>query len=154
MAVFFVIQNLLLNDNINANSIIKSLVIGLVLGIVSGFLFGLIIGYFSSSKFVDRTTRIETRPDENILFQTPANHFKGMEGVGGRLYLTNKRLVFISHKLNVQNHELSIDLGNIISIDRYKNAGLLNNGLIVTSRNNNVDKFAVEQAEEWVRKLK
>ncbi len=96
MAVFFILQNLLTLDNLTAEAITKFILSGLLSGTFSGFLFGLIIGILKSSKFVDTTTKIETEANEDILFQTPANHFKGVEGVGGMLYLTNKRLVFKS----------------------------------------------------------
>jgi hypothetical protein len=153
MSIFFIIQHLLTTDSLTAKTIGKSIIVGLISGGVAGFLFGLIIGWFKSSKFIDTTTKIETQPDENILFLTPANHYKGAEGVGGRLYLTNKRLVFKSHKLNIQNHELSINLTNIDKIERYKNVGFINNGLSVTLTNSKVEKFVVEQAEEWFKKL-
>lgn len=153
MVIFFIIQGLWTADSLTAKTIIKSVVAGLLSGIVSGFLFGLIIGWFKSSKFVDTTTKIDTQPDENILFQTGANHFKNAEGVGGKLYLTNKRLVFKSHKLNIQNHEFSINLTDIAKVDRYKNSGVINNGLAITSKDNKVDKFVVEQASEWIEKL-
>jgi len=44
----------------------------------------------------------------------------GAEAVGGKLFLTNRRLVFKSHKLNIQNHELSIHLIDIANVGRYK----------------------------------
>jgi hypothetical protein len=141
-------------NGLATTTIFKSIASGLFSGIIAGFLFGLIMGWFKTSKFVDTTTKIDTQPGEDILFQTGANHFKGAEGVGGRLYLTNKRLVFKSHKLNVQNHELSINLKDINQVDRYKSLGIVNNGLTVISKNDSLDKFVVEQADEWIKKLK
>ncbi|MGZ5283455.1 MAG: GRAM domain-containing protein, partial [Bacteroidia bacterium] len=95
-----------------------------------------------------------TQPGENIVFETPANHFKGIEAVGGSLYLTSKRLVFKSHKLNIQNHEFSIDLVEIKSVDRYKSIGLADNGLSIITSKGVTEKFVVEQIEEWVKLLK
>jgi len=77
----------------------------------------------------------------------------GAEAVGGKFFLTNRRLVFKSHKLNIQNHELSIHLIDIANVGRYKNLGIINNGLIVTSNDNKVGKFVVEQASEWTKKF-
>ena len=150
ITVFFIIQNLWIAENYTTKTIGKAVIAGLI----AGSLFGLIIGWFKSSKFVSTTTKIETEPDENILFQTFANHFKGAEGVGGRLYLTNKRLVFKSHKLNIQNHELAINLTEITNINRYKKLGFINNGLTIISNDNKVNKFVVEQASEWTKKIK
>lgn len=102
---------------------------------------------------MSQTTKIDIDPDENIMFETPANHFKGIEGVGGRLYLTNRRLIFKSHKLNIQNHQLSIDLSDIKHVDRYKTLGLVNNGLVITIITDKTEKFVVEKVEEWVKLL-
>jgi hypothetical protein len=153
MAVFFILQNLLTNDKQATNQIIKSIASGLVAGAISGVLFGWLMGLFAKSKFVTQTTKIETDPDEHILFETPTNHFKGIEGVGGKLYLTNKRLIFKSHKLNVQNHQLSIQLTDVKNVDRYKTLGLVNNGLSITTIDDKTEKFVVEQVENWIKYL-
>jgi hypothetical protein len=153
MTIFFILQNLLTSDNPSSIQIIKYIVAGLVGGAVSGFLFGWLIGLFANSKFVDRTTKIETDPGENILLQTPANHFKRIEGVGGKLYLTNRRLIFKSHKLNIQNHLLSINLADIKGFDRYRTLGLINNGLSITTINNTRERFVVEQIDDWIKHL-
>lgn len=108
---------------------------------------------FANSKFVTQAIKIDTEADENILFETGANHFKGIEGVGGKLYLTNKRLVFKSHKLNIQNQELSIFLSNIEKVGRYKTLGLVNNGLAVTTIDNKIEKFVVQQIDDWINQL-
>jgi GRAM domain len=153
MTVFFIIQNLLTSDNQTSNQIIKSIVVGLIAGAISGVLFGWLMGLFAKSKFVTQTTKIETEQDEHVLFETPANHFKGVEGVGGKLYLTDRRLIFKSHKLNIQAHQLSVNLTDIKHVDRYKTLGVVNNGLSVTTTNNTTEKFVVEQVAEWIKYL-
>lgn len=39
---------------------------------------------------------------------------RGWEGVGGRLYLTNRRLVFESHAINLQTGTTDIPLADIV----------------------------------------
>jgi hypothetical protein len=153
MTVFFILQNLFTNDNLTSKEIIKSVFSGIIAGIISGFLFGWLVGLFNKSKFVKETTMFDTDPDEVIVFETSANHFKGFEGVGGKLYLTNKRLFFKSHKLNIQNHQLSISLADISSADRYKTLSLVNNGLAIITKQNTTEKFVVEQVDEWLKQL-
>lgn len=153
MTVIFILQGLLTNDNQTSKETITSVISGLAGGAISGLLFGWLMGLFSKSKFDKETTTIDTEPDETIIFQTPANHFKGIEGVGGKLYLTNKRLIFKSHKFNIQNHELSTNLTDINSVDRYKTLGVVNNGLLIITNNNTTEKFVVEQADQWLKKL-
>jgi hypothetical protein len=153
MAIFYILQNLLTNDHLTSKEIIKAVVSGLIAGLISGFLFGWLMGLFSKSKFVQETTKIQLDPNETMLFHTPANHFKGMEGVGGKLYLTNRRLVFQSHKLNIQNHQLSINVSDIRNADRYKPSGIINNGLTIIRNNDTTEKFVVEEADEWVKQI-
>jgi hypothetical protein len=149
MTLFFILQDLLTHDNLTLISIIKIALSGSFGGALAGLLFGLLIGSFANSKFLTKATKIATRPGETILFETVANHFKGAEGVGGKLYLTTKRLVFKSHKFNIQNHELSINLSDVYEVNRYKTAGLVNNGLAVTTTSGAIEKFVVQQPNEW-----
>ncbi len=153
MAIFFILQDVLTNENFTSKEILKSVVLGIIGGAVAGSLFGWLMGLFSKSKFVQKTTRVDTGPGEEILFQTAANHFKGVEAVGGKLFLTNKRLIFKSHKLNIQNHQLSISLPDIDRNDRYKTLGLVNNGQAITTKQNVTEKFVVDRVEEWLQHL-
>lgn len=153
MTVFFILQNFLTNDNHSANEITKSIVSGSIAGVVSGVLFGWLMGLFSKSKLANDTSKITTEPDEAILFQTPANHFRGIEGVGGKLHLTTKRLIFKSHKFNIQNHELSINLTDINNVSKFKTLGVVNNGLSIITNQKTKEKFVVEQVNEWVKRL-
>jgi hypothetical protein len=150
MTIFYVGWNLAVEDD---STMTRSIVSGVVSGVIAGLLFGWLPGIFAKSKFVRATTAIETNTGEEVVFETAANHFKGIEGVGGKLYLTNQRLVFKSHKLNIQNHELSIDLKAIDSVARYKTAGLINNGLSITTSQNVTEKFVVDQIDEWIGRL-
>ncbi len=56
------------------------------------------------------------RPNEEMLKSGPANLQRGIETVGGKLYLTNQRLIFESHKFNIQTGETLIALSDIQSI--------------------------------------
>ncbi len=152
MGLFFIGQHLLEQDGLTAKNITISIVSGIIGGVIGGFLFGWLVGRFTKSKSVALATKIDTRENEIILFETPANHFKGAEGVGGKLYLTDQRLVFKSHKFNIQNHELSIPLSGIDNTSRYKTLGLVNNGLAITTCGK-VEKFVVQQVDEWMHKL-
>ncbi len=111
------------------------------------------MGLFANSKSVKEATRITLPEDETILFETGANHFKGSEAAGGKLYFTNKRLVFKSHKFNFQNHEFSVSSDDILHAERYKTLGIVNNGLSVTLRENKIEKFVVQQPAEWLARL-
>jgi hypothetical protein len=153
ISTFFIVRDLVTHDNLEIKNLIMFITSGLIGGALAGLIFGSLIGLFVNSKLITQTSKIDTASDETILLETVANHFKGAEGVGGKLYLTNKRMVFKSHKLNIQNHELSISLSAIGKVDRYKTLGLINNGLCVTTRDNKKEKFVVQQIDEWINIL-
>ena len=154
MAMLFILQDLLTHSDLTLRSISVTILSGLAGGAVAGVLFGWMMGgLLMNSKLLTKGTKINTLTDENILFETGANHFKGIEGVGGRLYLTSHRLVFKSHKFNIQNHELSINLTDIGQVERYKIGGLTNKGLSVTTLDNKTEKFVVQQIDEWMNQL-
>ena len=55
------------------------------------------------------------KQDEQIIKDGSANLQKNIEAVGGKLYLTNQRLVFESHKLNAQSGMVELEISNIQS---------------------------------------
>ena len=106
MSIFFILNRLWDAENFTTEFLLKIILSGIVRGAIAGILFGYLMGKFL--KFTDSNVSIDTEADENILLESPANHCKGIEGVGGKLFLTNKKLIFKSHKFNIQNHEFSI----------------------------------------------
>jgi hypothetical protein len=75
------------------------------------------------------TITLELQDNEEILLTRPANHFLGIEGVGGKIFITNKRFVFKSHELNIQKHQLDIDYADIIKVTYFNSLLLFPNGL-------------------------
>lgn len=55
--------------------------------------------------------------DESMVKSGLANLQKGIETVGGKLYLTNRRLIFEAHALNIQGGNTLIDLTIIDSLE-------------------------------------
>ena len=89
---------------------------------------------------------------EKIEFSKSANHFKGIEGVGGKLFITNKKIIFKSHAINIQNHELHIEFFDIQSIQFYNSLGILPNGLMIITKSGKKEKFVVWKRTE-IKKL-
>jgi hypothetical protein len=92
--------------------------------------------------------------DENIVKQGPANHFKGIEGVGGKLFLTNRRIFFKSHRFNFQNHELSIPLSEIREAGGRNTFLFVPNGILINLKSGNKEKFVVWNRNDWLKKIK
>lgn len=62
--------------------------------------------------------KTELKQNEQIIKQGAANLQKGLETVGGKLYLTNQRLVFEAHKINIQGGSTEINLSDIQSSEK------------------------------------
>ncbi len=93
---------------------------------------------------------ITLQPNEKIIKKGAANHWKGPESVGGKLFLTNQRLYFSSHSLNVQAHTLSIPLENIQKLEKHSSLGIVPNGLSITTTESATEKFVLWGREKWI----
>ena len=62
--------------------------------------------------------KTELRQGEKHIKGGAANLQKNIETVGGKLYLTNQRLVFESHKFNIQSGVTEVELSNIQSAEK------------------------------------
>ncbi len=154
--IFFVVEFFLTHNDITTKEIIKRVIAAVVAGAFACLLFESGIGLFrkfmqanvGQSELVKDVTTINADPDEEIIFQTGANHFQAWEAVGGKLYLTNKRLIFKSHNMNIQKQELMIPLSDIKEISRYKVYRLSNNGMIIYLKDLRKEKFALTDIDE------
>lgn len=59
---------------------------------------------------------VSLNPQEQIIKQGAANLQKNIESVGGKLMLTNQRLVFKAHAMNVQGGTTDVPLSDIQSV--------------------------------------
>ena len=90
---------------------------------------------------------------EAIVFAGAANHFKGIESVGGRLFLTDRRLRFRSHRFNVQAHDESYALGDITHVEPSRTLGFVPNGLLVHLKDGRRERFVVADRATWLARL-
>lgn len=128
-----------------------------------GTFFGIFMGIgfpYVTQKFGARFTskigkniKLELTQDENIEIEGPANLFRGMEGVGGKLFLTNKKVVFKSHKINIQKGQTDLLYENITEIIKRKTARLIDNGIRIKTNDGNEFDFVVNEREKWIEKL-
>jgi hypothetical protein len=59
--------------------------------------------------------KTELRKGEQVVKEGAANLQKNIEAVGGKLSLTNQRLVFEAHKINVQGGTTEVELSSVHS---------------------------------------
>lgn len=96
---------------------------------------------------------IEIDEEEEIQHEGPANLFRGVEGVGGKLLLTDKRLIFKSHQLNIQAGETRILLEDIQETSPRKTAKLFQNGMRVLDKAGEHFDFVVYERDNWLSKI-
>ncbi len=93
--------------------------------------------------------------NEKIIFEDGANLFRGKWiAVGGKLFLTEERLIFNSHKYNFQNGQTSIDLRSIKEINEKKTSGIIDNGMRIITKDNSKFDFVVNGRNEWVNLIR
>ncbi len=126
------------------------------IGIITGLAFGFVVTLSPLSLLgfllVQRRRFVRARSEfteERLLRDGPATHLLSNEGVGGWLYLTDQRLLFRSHKLNVQKHELSIPLEDIADACAMTTAKIFSNGLHLTTRSGGKEHFVVFGNRKW-----
>ena len=100
---------------------------------------------------VDSVAAVELTMDERLLLESPADHMKGLIPVGGKLFLTDKRLVFKSHRINVRRHQQEFRLNQVNTV--VQGEGKLGRVLQVTFANNKIERFIVESPLQWIQML-
>lgn len=88
-----------------------------------------------------------------IVDKAAANLFRGIEGVGGRLTITNKRVIFNSHALNLQAGTTEILISDIASVSKRNTLGIVPNGMSITLKNGTVYKFVIGKRDMLIKTI-
>jgi hypothetical protein len=80
---------------------------------------------------------------EQILADVAANLFRGSEGVGGRLKITNRRILFEAHEINFQKQPAEILISDIAEATARNTLGIIPNGLLIRTKEGDEYKFVV-----------
>jgi hypothetical protein len=96
---------------------------------------------------------------EKILLRSDANLQRGIETVGGQLFLTTRRLVFESHRLNVKTGRTIIQLRDVEDVWKTwtKFLGLIPifpNTLAVSTEAGKTYRFVMFGRDKWVRLIR
>jgi len=86
--------------------------------------------------------------DEIKVFEAGTTHIRKWEGVGGKLFLTNRKLVFKPHKLNVQKNQEVYELSKLSKTDISPDKRLS------FEHEGKLEKFIVDEPEKWAKLLK
>ncbi len=95
---------------------------------------------------------------ETVIKEGRANLMRGAEGVGGRLSLTDRRLVFESHALNLQRGPALLALSEVAGLDKvwtrvFGLIPLAPNGLAIRSADGQELRFVVSGRSKWIEAI-
>ena len=97
----------------------------------------------------DKHIQLPLSANEELLLEGPANLYRGIEAVGGKLFATNQQLVFISHKYNIQRGQTNIAYKDIASITPRKTANIADNGLRITTHKGKKHDLVLNERNKW-----
>lgn len=123
---------------------------GIIVGILAGISFGLTMtAFITYQKKQFKKNRPILFEGEKTVKEGVANHLIKGEAVGGWLYLTDRRLIFRSHKLNFNNHEMQIPLNQIDKVVVSTTLGIFPTAIKIILANGQEYRFVVENRKEW-----
>ncbi|HLC77906.1 MAG TPA: GRAM domain-containing protein [Candidatus Nanoarchaeia archaeon] len=93
---------------------------------------------------------LSLKKNEQILIDRGANLFKGMEAVGGRLKITNQRLIFEPHAINIQKQILKVPLNQIKEVKSRNTLGTVPNGIAIKLASSQEYKLVVWKRKELI----
>ena len=141
----FVLGRYIFNINYSTQSVIFQ-------GLFFGLLFGIGFPFFMKKyghKLGDNITP-DLLEDEVIELETVANLFRGLEGVGGKLFITNKNVLFKSHKFNIQKGQTTILFSAIKRLETRKTMKVVDSGLRITTLAGTHFDFVVNNREDLI----
>ncbi|MFP4090426.1 MAG: hypothetical protein ACLFUB_18915 [Cyclobacteriaceae bacterium] len=148
--VFFII-NVGINRLMDPQGLQADLLEGLLTSIFFVLIFWTSMHWLA--RYLNRKLSFEFPPGETACFESGANLRRGREAVGGKLFLSDQRLVFISHQYNVQRDPLEIERDRIAQVVPHKSLGFISNGLQLKTTEGRVYHFVVDQQDKWLKVL-
>ncbi|MBI2388416.1 MAG: hypothetical protein HYV09_02260 [Deltaproteobacteria bacterium] len=131
----------------------RAIVVAIGTGAVFGGLLAFVRRLNSSGALDDAEAASVLDEGEQLLHVGVANHFKGIESVGGRLYLTTQRLRFRSHRVNIRVHDEWYPLESVVRVEAARTLGIIPNGLRVHLAGGAVERFVVEGNAAWAERI-
>ncbi len=123
-------------------------------GVIFTLLYG--VGFFLLADYLPRNKNLialKLQVGEKVEHEGAANLRRGIEWVGGKLFLTDRRLVFLSHNFNIQKGQTSLGREDIGGILRKKALFFFKNRIhILTTAGKKYDLILADR-ETWIQKL-
>lgn len=84
---------------------------------------------------------MELSESEVVILKKPANLFRGIEAVGGWMSITNKRIIFNPHKLNIQKQPIEMLYSEILEVSKRNTFYCVPNGIKIKVKTGQQYKF-------------
>lgn len=142
---------------INPSQGLKAITIqAIIFGVLMTLFFIFLFPWFMKKLVGQRINKItpELLENEKVEEEIFANLFRGIEGVGGKIFFTNQRLLFKSHSLNIQRGQTSINFSDILNIEKRKTLKIADNGIKVTIKDGKEYCFVVNDRDLQIEKIK
>jgi hypothetical protein len=126
---------------------------GLFLGSICGIVFGLIMAAIVR---IQENRAIGSPPvliDEVLLRDGRASHTKGRRGQSGRLYVTNKQILFEAFPPNKPAYRVSIPVHEVAGLNLRKRFGVFTIFLDVLYKDGNRERFVTDDVGDWIHEI-
>ncbi|WP_223442294.1 GRAM domain-containing protein [Polaribacter litorisediminis] len=141
---------------LNTAQSIEMVIIQAVIYGVSMTLFFIFLFPWFMKKFVGKridNIKPELLENEKIEEEIFANIFRGLEGVGGKIFLTNERLIFKSHSLNIQKGQTNIKYSDIVEVEKRKTMKTVDNGIKVITKEKKEYCFVINDRDTQLQRI-
>ena len=131
----------------------SSLEDALWMGLFAGVFFGFSMAAVAWVQENRASSSLLALKDENLLREGPASFRGGKSGCAGRLYLTDKRLLFEAYPLRKPAERVSIPIHEIVGLKRKSILGVFPVFLEVTVKNDNPKTFNINDVRGWIEEI-
>ena len=124
----------------------------IIYGVFMTLFFIFLFPWFMKKLVGNRINNIKPSLSENekIEVEIFANLFRGIEAVGGKIFLTNDRLIFKSHSFNIQNGQTNIKYSEIDAVEKRKTMKAVDNGIKIITKENKEYCFVVNERDAQI----
>lgn len=98
--------------------------------------------------------RLRLKEGEELVKKGFATHYKDGLAEGGRIYLTNNRLIFAGISKTIKKRPLVLSLRSIDAVDFFKSqGGIIKSGIMVITKSGDIAEFVVYGRKKWAKEI-
>ena len=120
-------------------------------GLFMGITWALIMKWMSGDPY--KHVKLKLESEETVVKEGGANLIPVNKGEGGKLAVTNRRLLFKGQRYDTRDFQFVIEFDKIESIRTHKSWKLLKNELHITMLDATKHRFAVDNPDQWLNAI-